>query len=74
MDNGKKFPNAGDILHIIQIVIVFIGIGALYQKIESGLDEVRLHTLQLHRLEMYISSHDPDYWKYSDGNNSNSNR
>ncbi len=57
--------NLGDVLHLLEIAVLLISIGISYQKFEEAAAQVRIHTDQLSRVEHYLSSKDPDYWRLS---------
>lgn len=59
---GQRF-NSGDALHILEIAVLFIGMGMAYQQLKASADQVNQHTHQLDRIEHYLSAHDPNYWK-----------
>jgi hypothetical protein len=62
--DGKEF-NFGDLLHIIQIAVLFISIGIVYAKFDSNAAVTTIHTQQLNRIEHYLSSKDQNYWNAS---------
>ena len=65
MDNNGRGWNLGDALHIVQIAVLLISIGIVYEKFDIFTAQVSIHTQQLNRIEHYLSSKDPDYWNKS---------
>ena len=64
--NGKKVSfNIGDALHLIQIAILLISIGIVYEKFNIILDTTATHSDQLNRIEHYLSAKDSKYWRDS---------
>jgi hypothetical protein len=57
----QKF-NLGDLLHIIQIAVLLVSIGIVYEKFDANAAVTATHTQQLDRIERYLSSEDSDYW------------
>lgn len=62
MNGGGREWNLGDILHIVQIAVLFITIGIVYAKFDANNAVTTIHTQQLNRIEHYLSAHDPKYW------------
>lgn len=58
--------NSGDVLHIVQLLLMVLFLGAYYQKLEDGLAELRSLGTRVERMEHYESSKDPHYWDYID--------
>ncbi len=67
MTKGQQF-NAGDWLHIAQIVVLIASMGVFYEKIDSAMTAVQSHSKQIERIEHYLSSKDANYWKLSKEN------
>jgi hypothetical protein len=66
MDAGNgKFWNLGDTLHLIQIAVLLISLGVIYEKFDIFTSQVTTHTRQLDRIEHYLSSKDSHYWDAS---------
>lgn len=63
MPNEKEHINLGDWLHIFQIVVLFISLGILYEKIDMSMQTTNAHTVKIDRIEHYLSSKDANYWK-----------
>lgn len=61
---GKRL-NVGDLLHLLEIAVLLISIGVAYEKFTAAADQVELQRAQLNRVEHYLSSKDPDYWRLS---------
>lgn len=59
----KRFFNAGDWLHVVQIAILLGTLGVYYQKFVEINDSVNKHSNMLERVEHYLSSQDPQYWR-----------
>lgn len=59
---GRVF-NIGDFLHVVQIGILLVSLGMIYEKFQQTLDLTGTHSRQLNRIEHYLSSKDPEYWK-----------
>jgi|HubBroStandDraft_2_1064218.scaffolds.fasta_scaffold331262_3 hypothetical protein len=57
--------NLGDILHIAQIVALFISVGIFYQQSADTREKVDKHSESLERIEHYLSSKDAQYWYLS---------
>lgn len=55
--------NVGDVLHIIQIAVLLASLGVAYEKFDQTAHVVENHSKQLDRVEHYLSSKDPNYWK-----------
>lgn len=55
----------GDLLHMIEIAMLFISLGVSYEKFEQTRAQVEVHTQSLDRIEHYLSSKDAKYWKLS---------
>jgi hypothetical protein len=65
MDNSGNHWNLGDALHILQIAVLLVSIGIVYAKFDANAITTGVHTEQLNRIEHYLSSKDPNYWKDS---------
>jgi hypothetical protein len=63
--NGDGKWNAGDFLHLLQIAMLLISIGAFYEKFTTAVDTMATHSQQLNRIEHYLSSKDSHYWDES---------
>jgi len=64
--NGDKYIwNLGDLLHLLQIAVLFISIGIVYAKFDANAVITNVHTQQLDRIEHYLSAHDSNYWRDS---------
>jgi hypothetical protein len=59
--------NRGDVIHLAQIATLFICMGMAYQQLKASAEQVNQHTHQLDRIEHYLSSRDPAYWKIVEG-------
>jgi hypothetical protein len=55
--------NAGDAIHLLEVVVILVGMGAAYDKLQAAADQVANHSRQLDRIEHYLSSRDPEYWQ-----------
>lgn len=62
--NGKPL-NTGDFLHILQIALLVGAMGMAYQQFQEFKTQVQGHTVQLNRVEHYLSSRDPRYWEFT---------
>jgi hypothetical protein len=60
--NGDGRWNVGDFLHLLQIAMLLITIGAFYEKMSSSVDMMNTHSQQLNRIEHYLSGKDSHYW------------
>lgn len=65
MEIGGKGWNFGDLLHLVQIAVLLISIGIVYEKFDANAAVTNVHTEQLNRIEHYLSSKDPEYWSQS---------
>lgn len=65
--NGEGRPslNAGDLLHLVEIAVMLISIGIVYEKFDANALVTGVHTQQLNRIEHYLSSKDVEYWNAS---------
>jgi len=63
--NGDSKWNMGDFLHLLQIAMLLVSIGAFYQKMSGAIDTMTTHSQQLNRIEHYLSSKDSHYWDES---------
>lgn len=61
-----KGLNAGDLLHLLEIAVLLISLGVGYAKLSIAADAVNQQGSKLERIEMYLSSRDPDYWHRSE--------
>lgn len=59
----KPSFNSGDILHLLEVVVLLVGMGVAYDKLQTAADQVANHSRQLDRIEHYLSSRDPEYWQ-----------
>lgn len=57
--------NLGDILHVVQIIVLGITIGVFYAESTANVVVTKTHTEQLNRIEHYLSSKDPNYYETS---------
>jgi hypothetical protein len=64
-DRRDRVWSTGDTLHIIQIAVLLISIGIVYEKFDANSLVTAIHTQQLNRIEHYLSAHDPKYWDES---------
>ena len=55
----------GDLLHLVQIGVLLISIGIVYEKFDQNQKVTSTHTDQLNRIEHYLSSQDAHYWDKS---------
>jgi hypothetical protein len=55
--------NFGDWLHLVQIAVLFMSLGMIFSEYRETAAQVRQHTEQLTRIEHYLSSRDPEYWR-----------
>ena len=61
-ERRERTWNLGDLLHLVQIAVLLISIGIVYEKFDIFTAQVAVHTQQLDRIERYLSSNDPEYW------------
>lgn len=61
----RRSINTGDALHLIEIAVLLISIGISYAKLDAAAIQVKAQADQLERIEHYLSSKDPQYWKFS---------
>lgn len=64
-DRRKVTFNFGDALHVIQIAILLMSLGIMYEKFQIVQETTEKHSNSLDRIEHYLSSKDKDYWKDS---------
>jgi hypothetical protein len=55
--------NTGDWLHLLQIAVMLISLGAAFERFRVMSENIDQHTDQLNRMEHYLSSRDPEYWQ-----------
>lgn len=60
--NHSRSINTGDIIHIVQIAVLLMSLGIMYEKFQVTETQVQTHTNQLNNIEHYLSSKDPNYW------------
>jgi hypothetical protein len=61
---SEPFPRTpGDWIHIGEIIAMLITIGMFVQTMKYTESQVDRHTVQLDRIEHYLSSRDPEYWQ-----------
>lgn len=65
MTLDRKPLNTGDVLHIFQIALLVGAMGMAYQQFQEQKAAVAEHTVQLNRVEHYLSSRDPRYWEFT---------
>lgn len=65
MNEPSRKWNLGDALHLLEIAALLLSMGMTYQKFAEASAQVSIHTRQLDRIEHYLSSKDPSYWKAS---------
>ena len=58
-------PDLGAVLHLLEIAVLLISIGVSYEKFNAATDQVKTNTVQLNRMEHYLSSKDANYWRLS---------
>jgi hypothetical protein len=63
MSGEKLHLNTGDWLHLLQIGIMILSLGAAFERFRVMSENVDNHTDQLNRIERYLSSRDPEYWQ-----------
>jgi hypothetical protein len=60
----KRNPmNRGDILHVIQIATLLFAAGVAYGQFKVVAVQTEDNSVQLNRIEHYLSSRDPKYWQ-----------
>lgn len=68
LGNGYKL-NTGDFLHIFEVVVMIVSFVAAVARFDAKFDQnaaqVIIHTQQLNRMEHYLASKDPEYYKRS---------
>lgn len=62
---GDKKINAGDILHLLEIAVLLISVGIGYARFDAAAEKVFEQGQRLERVEHYLSSKDPQYWRLS---------
>lgn len=62
-EGNSRRLNIGDWLHVIEILVLVFSLGIAWAKFEYTEDIVVHHSQQLDRVEHYLSSRDPEYWK-----------
>lgn len=65
MDDRRKALNTGDVLHIVQIAMLLLAAGVAYEKFEMAAEQSGRTADKLERIEHYLSSKDPSYWRLS---------
>lgn len=63
VENTNPKFNAGDLVHLIEVAAILVSIGMNYQKFEQIATDVGQHGQALTRIEHYLSSQDPQYWR-----------
>ncbi len=63
--NAKRGLNLGDVIHIVQILILVGSIGVAYERFDEASRKINELTDQVTRMEHYLSSKDGSYWKLS---------
>jgi hypothetical protein len=63
MHSDRRSFNGGDLLHLVQVVVLIASLGASYEKFQEIQTSVETHNQQLNRIEHYLSSRDNTYWK-----------
>ena len=65
MTTDRPRVNIGDVLHLLEIAVLLMSIGVSYAKFTQAANAVEMHAAQLSRIEHYLSSKDPAYWRLS---------
>ena len=62
MENRQRL-NAGDWLHLLQILVLLVSVGVFYERVETAMKAVDHQGAELDRIEHYLSAKDADYWQ-----------
>jgi hypothetical protein len=65
MNDRRMAFNIGDALHVLQIAVLLIAMGVAYEKFNAAADASSHTADKVERIEHYLSSRDPNYWRLS---------